>query len=81
LLKLPKLWARAIAGWLRAVIVRESCESVSRLRILLGAAWTLLTVAELIGATTGISYSSISRQISQLSKRLRWNRGEAFASE
>ncbi len=26
------------------------------LRILLGAAWTLLTVAELIGATTGISY-------------------------
>jgi len=26
------------------------------LRILLGAAWTFLTVAELIGATTGISY-------------------------
>src|SRR5687768_14599192 len=26
------------------------------LRILLGAAWTLLTIAELIGATTGISY-------------------------
>jgi NitT/TauT family transport system permease protein len=26
------------------------------LRILLGAAWTLLTIAELIGATTGITY-------------------------